>query len=37
VALADTTTLDGYNLMFTLHKLTGMPLPSWWAGTLAAN
>jgi hypothetical protein len=28
VAAADDTTLDGYNLMFTLHNLTGMPLPS---------
>jgi hypothetical protein len=31
---ADNTTLYGYNLMTTLRKLTGMPLPSWWSATL---
>ncbi|MGO8946161.1 MAG: hypothetical protein ACLQUY_00565 [Ktedonobacterales bacterium] len=30
----DSTTLDGYNFMATLHQLTGMPVPSWWSGTL---
>jgi hypothetical protein len=29
---ADGTSLYGYNLMTTLRKLTGMPLPSWWPG-----
>jgi hypothetical protein len=27
----------GTSLMFTLHKLTGMPLPSWWSVTLSAS
>jgi hypothetical protein len=33
----DSTTLDGYNFMATLHQLTGMPVPSWWSGTLATS
>jgi hypothetical protein len=34
---ADGTSLYGYNLMTTLRKLTGMPLPSWWSATLPTN
>jgi hypothetical protein len=33
----DSTTLDGYNFMATLHQLTGMPVPSWWSATLAPS
>lgn len=34
---ADGTSLYGNNLMTTLHKLTGMPLPSWWSATLPVS
>jgi hypothetical protein len=37
VADADNTGLYGYNLMTTLRKLTGMPLPSWWSATLPTS
>jgi len=37
VATPDSTTLDGYNFMATLHQLTGMPVPSWWSATLAPS
>jgi hypothetical protein len=37
VARADTATLYGYNLMTTLHNLTGMPLPRGWNATSPAN
>jgi len=37
VAGANSAVLYGYNLMTTLRKLTGMPLPSWWSATLPAQ